>query len=386
MDNDIYKILLPVFKKSKLEESDHPTLAEASDIILEQNTGISEDLTKRDVFEFLLKKHLDFHITFEENKIKVEDYLKSIVSECIKKKTFKVYFTLGRGETSLDTFDIKLSNKFIIKKISKNAKITNITKPYYNGTVVELVSSHNVYLEVTTKGYFLTKLEVNLNSILKETLKESLFHLYILKTLRIFKIEEIPYLSPYKHKGIYIFDPDLNELSLLDDYKDLSNYLMNWQVINSSNFSNLSLVLKSTYKGLTDKDLQNLINASYWAFQSEAELNRNIMQAYIHLSIAFETIITMDGDNEETSGVTGKLLDRVSFSIGQSSTEREEIRKDLKSFYKVRSKIIHGKEKYMDEDKCNKELYFKTLTYFQRMLYKELKIDNTLKRLSEKSI
>ena len=106
-----------------------------------------------------------------------------------------------------------------------------------------------------------------------------------------------------------------------------------------------------------DINAEPLKTAIEWAFDSLT--NDNDTVAFIQACIGLEAIL---GDNNTMENLTNTLADRCAYLLGDSISARKRIRKDFKKLYGIRSKVVHGRKAYLDND----QRYF--LNYAQIIL------------------
>lgn len=94
-----------------------------------------------------------------------------------------------------------------------------------------------------------------------------------------------------------------------------------------------------------DKNAEPLKTAIEWAFDSLT--NDNDTLAFIQACIGLEAIM---GDDETKDNITATLADRCSYLLGDSISARKRIREDFKKFYCIRSKVVHGRKAYLDDE------------------------------------
>lgn len=78
-----------------------------------------------------------------------------------------------------------------------------------------------------------------------------------------------------------------------------------------------------------------IATAAEWFFDARNEPDSAM--TFVQLAIAFEALY--GGTEEEPVGST--ISNRIAYSVGQSTGEREELRAEFVEFYKTRSKVVH---------------------------------------------
>lgn len=101
---------------------------------------------------------------------------------------------------------------------------------------------------------------------------------------------------------------------------------------------------------------KKVVSASQWYFDSSVGTNE--LLSFIQLTIAIEILL---GDKAATDLIgLGELLgNRCAYLIGESSSQRENILKEFKEIYRIRSRIVHSGER--------------KLNYYERTLYNTLR-------------
>jgi hypothetical protein len=86
----------------------------------------------------------------------------------------------------------------------------------------------------------------------------------------------------------------------------------------------------------------NLRAASEWLFDTLAEQNQTT--ALLFASIGLEA--ALDAPKQDS---TNRLADRLAWMLGRSHEERRNIESQYRDFYAVRSDLVHGRERTLDE-------------------------------------
>lgn len=115
----------------------------------------------------------------------------------------------------------------------------------------------------------------------------------------------------------------------------------------------------------SNNELASFKNALEWGFDSQANSN-DITLSFIQLSIALEAVLGEDTDPEQS--LTKQLADRCAYLTGKGSTNRQQIRKDFIEFYKVRSKLVHGRTSKLED----KKFLHKGQSFFNAIMKKEI--------------
>lgn len=104
--------------------------------------------------------------------------------------------------------------------------------------------------------------------------------------------------------------------------------------------SRFQVVTKALEASPEVKGVSNLLAAAEWLFDASAERNGTI--AFLQTCIGFESLLGERGNVEE-AGITATLSDRVAFLLGRGAQQRDDLRERFKTFYRERSKIVHGR-------------------------------------------
>ncbi|PCJ99970.1 MAG: hypothetical protein COA45_03920 [Zetaproteobacteria bacterium] len=169
------------------------------------------------------------------------------------------------------------------------------------------------------------------------------------------------------------FDADVSETFHdlvphdLDGTLDTEEKRINWV-----NFTLLQI--KRTFNNRDQN--KNILLAAQWLFDSYC--GKNQLLSYIQMIVVLEILL---GDKASSNQVgLGVLLgNRCAYLIGHTKTQRDEILKDFKEIYDVRSKIVHrGKSKL---NAYEFSLFRKLQWMCRRIIQKEIELlDNDLKK------
>lgn len=373
--DEIYKMIKEYLSRTQ-KHYENEKILEIYNKCIEEFPTIIEEMTIEN-FIYLFQSHyfsLRRNADVDES-ITPEKQAKTIFNQLKKKKKYNIYFRLYNEYPSHnENRSLKISNRVRIMYFQKNSEILKTKIDHKKQTILK---PNTIYLEFKTKGYFLTSNLIGHRSIMLSLKKELALVIYILQSFRVLK-PSILISSRPAPGGICISCPETKDLIEVSGEPDLAYFLSKIDIINCNTIDEQEMKDKIQFieKNIKPTHLENITNACYWSLKSEMEYDKDITESFVHLAVAFETIISMDGDKEETGGVTGKLVDRVTFLIGIDSQEREEIRVTMHDFYKTRSKIIHGKHflfKAQDHNKLKSKLN-KASMYFQRILIRELNL------------
>lgn len=95
---------------------------------------------------------------------------------------------------------------------------------------------------------------------------------------------------------------------------------------------NISIVLQNESRA------QNLLLASQWFFDSYS--GKNELLSFVETTVAME-ILLGDKSSSDLMGLGELLSNRCAYLIGKSSRQREEVLREFREIYGVRSKIVH---------------------------------------------
>jgi hypothetical protein len=98
------------------------------------------------------------------------------------------------------------------------------------------------------------------------------------------------------------------------------------------------------------KDGENLRTAAEWLFDSESEENETT--ALLYASIGLEAVL-----DAPEGAVTARLADRLAWFLGRTRKERNALTVEYQNFYRVRSGLVHGRERRLDDDGRSKLLW-----------------------------
>lgn len=96
---------------------------------------------------------------------------------------------------------------------------------------------------------------------------------------------------------------------------------------------------------LSSKDVEHIRASLEWFGFSL--MTDNDTFSFIQATTALEALL---GDSDEKEGVTNRLANRLAFLLMNKKTTRDQLIKKFKNIYAVRSSIIHGKERRLNEN------------------------------------
>jgi len=123
-----------------------------------------------------------------------------------------------------------------------------------------------------------------------------------------------------------------------------------------------------------DLNTSSLKNAMEWAYDSKINEYDQTM-SFVQLSVALEAVL---GVCSKKDGVTERLADRCAYLIGNNVEEREKIKVEFEKFYNVRSHLIHGRSKRLNNEEAS-QLYWGACT-LDKVIGRELDLYNLHKK------
>jgi Apea-like HEPN len=90
------------------------------------------------------------------------------------------------------------------------------------------------------------------------------------------------------------------------------------------------------------RDVRDVLTAAEWAFDASAETNQTL--SYLYTAIGLEAVLGSSADR-----VMESLADRLSYLIGDTRADREQLQAKFIDFYRHRSKIVHGRTAQLGE-------------------------------------
>ncbi|HAR62366.1 MAG TPA: hypothetical protein DCS13_02775 [Candidatus Margulisbacteria bacterium] len=232
------------------------------------------------------------------------------------------------------------------------------------------------FLRITSKGIISAGSGTTWETpVIRDALSICKKFLYLSK---IRKILQHGYRRIQKNRHIYVksitstdYQPILMPANFIDyvsciEWNDEDNnwlgFLRNIEAETKQNLLPIINLINSQNK------IYDQINAAIeWAF--DAQVNDNKTFSFIQLCIALEAII---GESSGSESITKTIADRCAFYIANSKNQREEIIKDVKEIYNIRSNLVHGKEVRLS--KVNEQYYKKLTWIFDTVINKELQL------------
>jgi hypothetical protein len=126
---------------------------------------------------------------------------------------------------------------------------------------------------------------------------------------------------------------------------ELNKYLLR---IDSNFESVVSQILQDEDKSGAPEIENKLISGLTWI--GEATSADTFSARYLKLSTALEFLIGGEATYEtlSTRGITASLAERAAFLVGNTLDERRNIDKEIRKYYGLRSKLVHGQKESID--------------------------------------
>lgn len=112
---------------------------------------------------------------------------------------------------------------------------------------------------------------------------------------------------------------------------------------NNENFEKLW----NLYGKKRSKFEDRLLNASIAL--GESALNKDKKNSIIYTSMAFEILFSYDDGSLFQKSIGDKIADVFAYLIGDSAEHRMEVTKEVKKFYSLRSALVHGGKRKVDD-------------------------------------
>lgn len=117
------------------------------------------------------------------------------------------------------------------------------------------------------------------------------------------------------------------------------------------------------------RGVEKLLLAACWLFDSFC--GENELLSFIQTTVSLE-ILLGDKETSDIMGLGALLRNRCAYLLGNSYKEREDIIKDFKEIYDIRSKIVHrGKSRLSKKEKV---LFHKLQELAKRVIKKEIEL------------
>ena len=127
-----------------------------------------------------------------------------------------------------------------------------------------------------------------------------------------------------------------------------NQYYINQGLYEYLDKNGLSL-LNKIYENNDSNNYANKIKTAIHWFGSAVK-DRLDRDKFLKLIICLETLLKK---NNETNEITKTISERLSLLLGIDFNHRKDIFKDMKDLYRIRSAIVHGGKKDVEEDKLN---------------------------------
>lgn len=115
----------------------------------------------------------------------------------------------------------------------------------------------------------------------------------------------------------------------------------------------------------SDSSDKSLYSAIIWALR--AKFTNDLSMSFVQGCIALEALLGDDVDRQKLSVI---LADRFAYVIGRNNESRRKFRKDFRSIYELRSRIVHGSVLiFHNKDKDN---YYNLMHYLCIVIKREM--------------
>lgn len=233
----------------------------------------------------------------------------------------------------------------------------------------------NRYLRLSGSGYLTHK---NNTHEIKTYLQDFNVFLYVFMTNRIFTTKSKLLIYKYRFeetlpgrtKNIPILTARIKNKShdqITENYVlplQISNFLDDLKI--NENKKHLSIEKLSFINSLINDSSEPAMyikSAMDWYMNSQMVMDETM--SFIQICMGLEALL---GDKREQGvGITQTLSDRCSYLIGKGMDDREEIKKQLKKAYELRSAIVHGLKNRIN---ASEKEYVNNATLFLRRAIK----------------
>ena len=115
---------------------------------------------------------------------------------------------------------------------------------------------------------------------------------------------------------------------------------------------------KNSSKRVSDMELR-LLNAAISI--GESSLSKNIKNSIIYTSMALEILFSFDEGSLFQKSIGEKLSDIFAFLVGKDKDSRLKASKAIKEFYRLRSALVHGGSKKVNNDYIAFNMYLRAI-------------------------
>jgi hypothetical protein len=294
-----------------------------------------------------------------ELKTSILDFIRSIP------RSYEIYFHLPSFKDP-EINNIQLSDSLFIKKFTEDDSLLgpSADKVISNLKSFKRSDSGNTYIIIQAQGY--TRFSID-DIAFRESLSNLKQILHMCLILDLIK----PAVSVSSFLGGSLFNPTI-EAKIIDLANQ--NEIYSRISLPSSISSHIQGIIPNTsskmftearqygeegirtlFTGIlketcylmkrNDSNAQFVKSAIEWAFDSQIEENETI--SFIQVSIGLEAIL---GEETGRESLTETLADRCAYLLANTVENRKIIRDYFRDFYKLRSKLIHGRSMRLKDD------------------------------------
>lgn len=236
--------------------------------------------------------------------------------------------------------------------------------------------SGKAYIQIKTKGY-VGRYGGSPSDLAAKQLVKSFFGLGLALNIFEHKLSYTPYdpkLYYFVHKKEDNLYEIMSRISLDTDIAStLANFTLSSWLLEKPEEARAMLIkalLQKTGDVLQQNALADKVKlASQWFFDSYRDIG--LALKFLQTTIVMEVILGNQEPSKEI-GQTELLSNRCAYLIGSTSQEREEILRDFRAIYKVRSKIVHTGKGILDAGE--RDLFYKLLYFCGRVIRQEVEM------------
>jgi len=152
---------------------------------------------------------------------------------------------------------------------------------------------------------------------------------------------------------------DITQKFYLAIPQDISNFLLSLEYAGGSTidesyfskFGNLELLSRLQTFSIEDydsKDIEAILSALEWLFDGLSASSETT--GLINLCIGLEAIV---GNNLPEAGIKFGISDRCAYLTGNNEKDRKLIRNNISALYTLRSKLVHGRQRRLEQDEMH---------------------------------
>ena len=237
-------------------------------------------------------------------------------------------------------------------------------------------TSSSLYIQIKVKGFIgrFSKTSPEIQAV--ESLKSVMG---LLLALRVAKVSYSYRAQPldakgllYRNTGTWKMDGVIEVDSQLSKaINDIRIDDLNGSLVTDNQKTNFVIIqLNTLSKALHhDKSSEKVRSAGQWLFESH--YGNNELLSFIQAAVSLEILL---GDKETSNlmGLGELLRNRCAYLIGNSHEQRDEVLKDFKKIYDIRSKIVHSGKSRLNKDE--RKLFNKLQWMASRVIQEELKL------------